>query len=274
MTGPDSGKNHLTPFFGGEKSSDPILRVEGAGAETIVMVHGWPDTYRLWDGQVAALKDRYRCVRFTLPGFDRAHERRARTLDELIDCFRRVVEQVSPGKPVILMLHDWGAIVGCQFYLRHPQLVSRIVSVDIGDLVSLQREVKLRDALLFFAYQAWLAVAWWIGGERGDRMTRYMAARAHCPSDPAEMHSGMDYPYWMMWFAGRQGWRPQFQPFRPEVPTLYIYGRRKPFMIHAWSWVEQMRADPRHRVEEFQTGHWVMLQEPERFNRVVKEWLG
>jgi cis-3-alkyl-4-acyloxetan-2-one decarboxylase len=26
--------------------------VEGSGAEPVVMIHGWPDTYRLWDAQV------------------------------------------------------------------------------------------------------------------------------------------------------------------------------------------------------------------------------
>jgi pimeloyl-ACP methyl ester carboxylesterase len=252
------------------------IHVEGTGVETLVMVHGWPDTHRLWDGQVAALKDRYRCVRFTLPGFDRAHERRARTLDELVEFCRRVVEQVSPGQPVTLLLHDWGAIIGCQFYARHPGLVKRIVDVDIGDLVSLREEMKRkpREAALIFAYQAWLGVAWWIGGDRGDRMTRYMARRARCPADPAEMHAGMDYPYWNLWFArGAANWRAQFQAFNPTVPTLYIYGKRKPFMIHAGSWVEEMRRNPMHRVEEFHTGHWVMLQEPERFNQVVQDWL-
>ena len=51
------------------------LHVDGEGAETIVMVHGWPDTYRLWDAQVAFLRSRYQCVRFTLPGFDIAKPR-------------------------------------------------------------------------------------------------------------------------------------------------------------------------------------------------------
>ena len=41
--------------------------VEGEGGESIVMIHGWPDTYRLWDAQADFLRDRYRCVRFTLP---------------------------------------------------------------------------------------------------------------------------------------------------------------------------------------------------------------
>ena len=44
--------------------------VDGDGPEAIVMVHGWPDTLRLWDPQVEALRPRFRCIRFTLPGFD------------------------------------------------------------------------------------------------------------------------------------------------------------------------------------------------------------
>ena len=50
---------------------DIDLHIEGAGEETVLMVHGWPDTYRLWDAQVEALKGRFRCIRFTLPGLDR-----------------------------------------------------------------------------------------------------------------------------------------------------------------------------------------------------------
>ena len=30
--------------------------VEGDGDESIVMIHGWPDTYRLWDAQAAFFK--------------------------------------------------------------------------------------------------------------------------------------------------------------------------------------------------------------------------
>lgn len=55
--------------------ADVDVHVEGEGAETIIMVHGWPDTYRVWDAQVQGLKSRYRCVRFTLPGFDAAKAR-------------------------------------------------------------------------------------------------------------------------------------------------------------------------------------------------------
>ena len=61
------------------------------------MVHGYPDTYRLWDATVAALRDRYRCIRFTLPGFDLSRAGRAYSLDEVIETIRRIVTETAPG---------------------------------------------------------------------------------------------------------------------------------------------------------------------------------
>ena len=46
------------------------IQVEGNGTETLVMLHGWPDTLALWNDTVEALSDSYQCVRFTLPAFD------------------------------------------------------------------------------------------------------------------------------------------------------------------------------------------------------------
>ncbi len=54
--------------------------VEGTGSEAIVMIHGWPDTHRLWQSQVEALRAEWRCIRFTLPGFELRQTRRAYSL--------------------------------------------------------------------------------------------------------------------------------------------------------------------------------------------------
>jgi pimeloyl-ACP methyl ester carboxylesterase len=249
------------------------VHIEGDGAETIIMVHGWPDTCRVWDAQVQALKGRYRCVRFTLPGFDAAKARRIYTLDEIVGFLQHLVEQVSPNQKVILMLHDWGCVFGYQFYLRHPQLVSKIIGVDIGDLVSMQKSITIKAGLMTVAYQVWLALAWIAGGRIGDWMTRSMARSAHCPSDEAHMSSCMAYPYYLQWFGGRQSYRHLVQSFEPACPFLFIYGRRKPFMFHAQAWVEGVRAQEGNQVVEFDTGHWVMCRQPERFNQVVGDWL-
>lgn len=251
------------------------VHVEGEGAEAIVMVHGWPDTYRLWDAQAQFLRERYRCIRFTLPGFDAAHPRRAYSLDEMTSLFKQIIEQVCPGEKVTLMLHDWGCTFGYEFYLRHPQLVSRVIGVDIGDKVSLRQSRTPHESLMVFLYQAWLALAWILRGRIGGWMTRAMARCLGCPSPQASMHSRMGYPYFMHWFGGRRSYRRNghVQPFLPSCPMLFIYGRDKPLMFHANTWTEKLLRSPGNEVVEFDTGHWVMSAQPERFNQVVGNWL-
>ena len=249
------------------------ILIEGDGAETIIMVHGWPDTYRLWDAQVERFKERYRCVHFTLPGFDAAGERRAYLLDELTDFLARVIEKVAPGQKVILMSHDWGCVFGYEFYMRHPQMVSRIIGVDVGDPFSARQSWTLRHWMIVLGYQGWLAMAWAIGGRIGDWMARFMARALRCPSPLTYVGSRMCYPYFVQWFGGRSSYRKRGQPFTPSCPILFIYGARKPVMFHAKTWTDGLLASSHNRVEKFDTSHWVMSEQPDRFNEVVDDWL-
>ena len=249
------------------------VHIEGDGAETIVMVPGWPDTYHLWDRQVEALKDRYRCVRFTLPGFDKEKPRKAYTLDEHIAFMDAVIARISPGKQVIFLLHDWGCIFGYQYYLRNRGKVAKIIGVDVGDPSSMLRALTAREKLIAFWYQTWNAFAWKIGGVIGDRMMRAMAHWGGAPSDPAQITSRMGYPYWMLWFGGRDSYNRHGRRFEPECPMLFIYGCRKPLRFHSPAWAEKLAAKPGNEVVAFDTGHWVMSQQPERFNEVVRRWL-
>lgn len=250
------------------------LRIAGQGPQTIVMVHGWPDTWRLWDAQVAALKERFRCVRFSLPGFEPGSPRRAVPLDEMVELLRSAVLQANGGQPVVLLLHDWGCLFGYQFALRHPALVSHVIGIDIGDAGSPQhvRELSIPAKLGIVGYQLWLALAWRIGGAAGTRMTRWMAARLGCPTHPALIHAGMNYPYDIA-RTGSHGSYRHALPLQPAWPLLFAYGRRKPLMFHSRAWVEALRSQARHRVLEFDTGHWVQVQQPAALNAAIVDWL-
>jgi pimeloyl-ACP methyl ester carboxylesterase len=245
--------------------------VEGTGPEAVVMIHGWPDTRQLWNGQVEALRARYRCIRFTLPGFEPGHPRRAYSLDQVVDVVRRVVEQACPGEQVTLLLHDWGCVFGYQFAMRHPELVKRVVGVDVGDAGSRGhvQALGLRAKAMIFGYQAWLALAWRIGGRVGDWMARTMARMLRCPSDPTYIGSRMGYPYYLQWTGALR----KAKLFTPTCPVLFIYGKRKPFMFHSSGWAAEVAATPGSRVLAFDTGHWVMVAEPDEFSRAVGEWL-
>lgn len=249
------------------------LVIDGAGPP-IVMIHGWPDSPRLWDAQVAALRDRYRCVRFTLPGFELGATRRAYSLDELVQTIAQVVEQAGGGAPVTLLLHDWGCFFGYQFALRHPQRVARIVGVDVGDAGSRRNlaELSVKAKLQVIGYQLWLAAAWRIGGRLGDRMARWMARAARAPGAAESIHAQMGYPYAVQWFGVAGGYR-HTRLFMPAVPMLFVYGRRKPFMFHSSGWAADVAARPASAVRAFDTGHWVMAAQPAEFNRALRDWL-
>jgi pimeloyl-ACP methyl ester carboxylesterase len=244
--------------------------VEGSGSP-IVLLHGWPDTYRLWDAQVEALKGRHRCIRFTLPGFEPDGPRCTHNLDEIVALIHKVVEQVVGG-PVTLLLHDWGAFFGYQYALRHPARVERIIGVDIGDAGSRRHVAELSAAAkaMSIGYQLWLALAWRIGGGIGNAMARWMARRARARSDFERITANMGWPYDQQWLRG--GFR-NAQLFRPACPMLFLYGTRKPFMFHSSGWAEEVAARPGSAVLALPTGHWVMRDARAQFNAAVLDWL-
>lgn len=254
------------------KIDDIDIHIEGSGRESVLMLHGWPDTHRLWDPQVAALQAaQYRCVRFTLPGFAPGDTRGVHTLDEIVALIHRVIERACGGGPVTLLLHDWGCFFGYQLALRHPDCVRRIIGVDIGDAGSRRhlRETGLMSKLSIVGYQLWLAAAWRIGGRVGDRMAQAMARAARAPAARQQVHAQMGYPYWLQWTGGFR----QAKAFTPACPMLFIYGSRKPFMFHASTWAQELAARPGSRVVACETGHWVMVEQPAVFNAAVIAWL-
>jgi len=261
------------------------VHIEGNGPETLVMLHGWPDTLALWDDTVHALRDTHQCVRFTLPAFDAQAPMPPKSLLEMVAFIHEVVQQVSPQNPVTLVLHDWGCVFGYEYAATYPERVSRMVAVDVGDHNSTELNASLsaKAKWAVFVYQIWLAIAWQIanifgswGQALANRMTRYMAKKLRCPSPLEHMHVGMNAPYAMKWMGALQGLAFACNALKvlPTArPMLYVYGKRKPFMFHSDRWLEKIASYPGSRVEGFDTGHWVMTSKPAQFNALLKEWL-
>ncbi|WP_425296043.1 SDR family oxidoreductase [Nocardia cyriacigeorgica] len=82
-------------------------------AETVVLVHGWPDTHHLWDKVVPLLARRFHVVSYDTRGHGES-TRTQRTadyrLEELASDFFAVVDAVSPDRPVHVLAHDWGSV--------------------------------------------------------------------------------------------------------------------------------------------------------------------
>ena len=257
---------------------DVTIFIEGDGEETLLMIHGWPDTYRLWDSTVAALTADFRCARFTLPGFDITQAPRPSSLNEVVAVIRKVTDAVSPDRPVTLVLHDWGCIFGYEFAAQHPDQVARMVAVDIGDYNSTACANGLTAKAKFqiFSYQFWLALSWKIGTfgvvPLANWMVRTMAQKMRCPTPASGIHWQMNYPYAMRWLGLKGGFK-SAAPVAPACPIYYAYGAHKPFMFHSAEWLAAVAQRADSEVCGFPSGHWVMVEQPDGFNQNVSLWL-
>ena len=86
----------------------------------------------------------------------------------------------------------------------------------------------------------------------------------------------MNYPYAMQWlgsFGGLRGVARVDKVFGPRLPTLFLFGKHKPFMFHSSRWLAELATSPGCAVRGLDAGHWLMCQQPEAFNRAVREWL-
>jgi pimeloyl-ACP methyl ester carboxylesterase len=247
---------------------EPIASGNDAG-QTIVFIQGWPDSASLWDEAVAALGSTYRCVRVTMPNFDGQRSVRwGYTTDEIVDALTELVREAAKNGPVTLVLHDWGAYWGYPVHHRVPELVSRVVGVDIGA----HFKPGLGGALGITAYQSWLFGAFLLGGSVGDWMTRSFAKVGHVPdAHTRALTAWMNYPYRNSWadlFTGRM--EKLTKGYWPTCPLLFVYGEKKPFPFHGENWVEHVKKVG-GKVVGLPSDHWVM-RDPS-FVSVLVRWL-
>jgi pimeloyl-ACP methyl ester carboxylesterase len=99
-------------------------------APIVVLVHGWPDTSRVWDELVERLQGRYHVVTYDVRGAGGStapRGPRGYALELLVEDLGKVIEAVSPGRPVHLVGHDWGSIQSWDA-VTTPAFASRIAS--------------------------------------------------------------------------------------------------------------------------------------------------
>ncbi|MFI9505308.1 SDR family oxidoreductase [Nocardia sp. NPDC052566] len=120
------------------------------GAETVVLVHGWPDTHHLWDSVIPLLAGRFHVVAYDTRGHgESTRTRRTRDfrLDELAKDFYAVIDAVRPDRPVHVLAHDWGSVQVWEAVCE-PQAAARVASFTSVSGPNLDHVAKwMRDRL-------------------------------------------------------------------------------------------------------------------------------
>ncbi|NEW37954.1 alpha/beta fold hydrolase [Nocardia cyriacigeorgica] len=99
-------------------------------ADPLVLVHGASDTHRTWARVAATLADEFRVITYDVRGHGRSGSPSglgAYRLDRLAEDLYAVLDSASPGRPVHLAGHGWGAMQGWEA-VADPRAGTRIAS--------------------------------------------------------------------------------------------------------------------------------------------------
>jgi pimeloyl-ACP methyl ester carboxylesterase len=112
--------------------AEPAGRTE---APTVLLLHGWPDSHRLWRHQVPALTAAgFRAVVPDLRGFgasDRPGSVEAYALPHILGDVMGVLDHVAVGRAHVVG-HDWGAAVAWTVAALFPDRVDHLVALSVG----------------------------------------------------------------------------------------------------------------------------------------------
>lgn len=254
----------------------------GSG-DPVLMLHGFPDSARLWRHQIPALVAAgLRVIAPDQRGFgasDKPQEVAAYALSEVLGDVLALLDRLEIER-VRLVSHDWGAAVGWALAAWHPERVERHVVLSVGHLTSLWNaglaQRRLAWYMLLFmrrglAEDILMRQDWQFFRDlwgHHPEMDTWLADLARPGALTAALNwyrANVDVETWT-----EAGW---VMP-RVNVPTLGVWSSGDIYltetqMIGSGAYVD---AEWRYARVEGAT-HWLMLDRPAEITRLILDFL-
>ena len=162
-----------------------------AGAPVVTLSHSLAATLHLWDDQAAALRDRYRVLRYDIRGHGGSSVPPAPyTLEQMADDLHGLLRTLGIARTHFVGL-SMGGLIGMTMALRHPAAIQSLVLADTTACYRLERKPMWDDriavaqskgveAVLDRTMEAWFSAPF--RAARPDVVARIRAMLA--PTDP------------------------------------------------------------------------------------------
>lgn len=249
--------------------------IEGTG-HPLVMIHAGIANLRMWDDQVRALSERFRCIRYDTRGF-------GQTETDAVEFSNRadvaaVMDHAGADSAYLLGLSR-GGVIALDFTLERPERVDALIFAAGGiggddteppaDEKALMEEMERVYETRDWGRLADLETSFWVDGPRqsSDRVDKRIRTLVH---------------HWILsnYEAEKEEGKPQ--PLTPpatgrldeiRLPTLALVGDLDESGPQAAC--RRLAAEvPGARLETFEgAAHMLNLEQPDRFNQVVLEFL-
>lgn len=109
----------------------------------VVMIHGFPDFWYSWRDQMEGLKDSFKVVAIDQRGYnlsDKPEGAENYNMRYLVSDVAAVIRHFGEEKATIVG-HDWGGIVSWQFAFAMPQMVDKLVILNLPHPNGMAREL-------------------------------------------------------------------------------------------------------------------------------------
>lgn len=110
----------------------------------VVMIHGFPDFWYSWRHQMEGLKDNYKVVAIDQRGYnlsDKPEGNENYNMQYLVSDVAAVIRHLGEEKATIVG-HDWGGAVAWQFAFNVPQMVDKLIILNLPHPNGMGRELS------------------------------------------------------------------------------------------------------------------------------------
>jgi len=97
------------------------------GRQIALLIHGWSSSWYAMSPILGLLAQRFHCVAVDLPGYGQSPPLPERTtIPAYVELLADLIAQIS-DRPIVLVGHSMGGMIGVTLALKHPVLVERMV---------------------------------------------------------------------------------------------------------------------------------------------------
>ncbi|CAK7205458.1 hypothetical protein SEUCBS139899_008233 [Sporothrix eucalyptigena] len=255
--------------FAQHQNGDVHYETAGTGNTTLVLIHGWCCSARVWEHQLP-LADKYRLILVDLPGHGRSPARADGTysLEQSANAVRAVLDHAGVSR-VTLVGHSMGGTVCTMFLRLHASLVERVLYIDSffrapeAYLTQAERQAK-RALVSSDTNLARLLPAFCCSPHTPPSV---LAAVIQMMVNDASTDVRLGTVMQDAWHAHALGRDECY----PDIPALHICTEKYSFVDVDWP-----RLLPRLEMDSSSWrdhGHFFFQEDPERFNLQVEKVL-
>jgi epoxide hydrolase 4 len=131
-----------------------------ASKPVMVLLHGFPQAWFVWETLMAHFCEHYFCVAPDLRGFNKSSKPsgvKHYTAKAVVGDVLQLIAHVS-AEPITLVAHDWGGAIAWNIAVQHPQVLKKLVAINSPHPIPFARDMRPGGAqVAASAYMDWLA---------------------------------------------------------------------------------------------------------------------